>query len=142
MQFGLALAVLALVLGGSTSARPPKEEEAHSHVDKCAKACAHCALECESCARHCTLKLAAGEKNHAKSLQLCLDCADLCVTAGKVVARKGPTAKMVCKACAEVCDTCAAECEKGDEHMKACGKVCRDCAKECRAMIGGKTATE
>src|SRR4051812_7728677 len=103
MQVVLGLTALALVvLSAPTSARPADDKEKHVHVHKCAKACAICALACEDCARHCASKLGSGEKTHAKSLQLCLDCADLCTTAAKVVARKGPTAQTVCKACAAV----------------------------------------
>lgn len=109
----------------------------HGQFDKCAKANAECQVMCDSCFRHCAAMLAKGEKAHAKSMHLCLDCAELCATAAKLVSRHSALSAVACEACAKACDQCAAACEKfpNDKHITACAKSCRACAKTCRAMI-------
>lgn len=107
------------------------------HLSKCAKICAECANHCESCFHHCATLAAGGQKEHVKSMQLCIDCADFCVSAARIVSRMGPLMGLTCDACAKACDLCAASCEAfpNDKHMTACAKICRDCASECKAML-------
>jgi hypothetical protein len=137
MAVALGVAALALALGGAR-AQEDKKGHMHKHFEKCAKACAVCMLECESCATHCGGLVLKGEKKHVLTLRTCLDCAEVCASAAKIVARQGPASVLVCESCAKVCDQCGAVCEKlgpDDEHMKRCAKACRDCARECREMI-------
>ncbi|MBI3410871.1 MAG: four-helix bundle copper-binding protein [Planctomycetes bacterium] len=109
----------------------------HENFAKCAKTCADCQLQCDACFHHCAKLLADGKKEHAKSMQLCVDCAELCSTAAKLVARHSPLSALACEACANGADLCAASCEKfdSDMHMAACAKACRQCARECREMV-------
>jgi len=104
---------------------------------KCAKACALCTIECNSCYQHCTGLVAAGHKDHAKAMRLCIDCAGFCATAAELTARHSALAILACEACAKACDMCAEECQRfpEDKHMAACAKSCRECAADCREMI-------
>jgi hypothetical protein len=134
-----ALFAASLGLSGlaAPAARAEEKDHAHEHMMKCAKACLDCQKDCDSCFHHCAHLLADGKKDHAKTMHLCVDCAELCSTAGKLSARNSPLAVTACEACAKACDQCAAACEKfpDDAHMKMCAKSCRDCAKECREMV-------
>ena len=141
---GATAAGLATVAGGKAIAQG---EGAHAggHDDlahhKCAKDCFDCALECETCFHHCVTQLAAGKQAHAKAVHLTIACADACVTAGRLVARKSPLMVSTCRACAECCDACAVECEKHDDAtMKKMAQMCRKCAASCREMIKAMSA--
>ena len=133
-------ALLALLAGWPVLPTRAGEKDHHAeHFDKCAKACADCMRECESCAHHCAHLMAAGKKEHLKTLGTCADCAEFCASAAKIVSRHGPMAVPACEACAKACDDCAAECKRccektPDEHMSRCAKACNDCAKACRDM--------
>jgi hypothetical protein len=121
----------------------PKEErreEDHKYVEhfaKCAKMIAACQLECDACFNHCAQRVADGATEHARSMRLCLDCAELCSTAARLTVRHSPLSAVACEACAKGCDLCATSCEQvsADKSMAACAKVCRECAKECREMV-------
>jgi hypothetical protein len=135
-----ALLAFALSFGGSAQRGIGADDKDHKHGDhftKCAKACADCMLECEMCARHCADMVIKGESKHAHTMGTCVDCADLCAAAAKIVGRKGPMSVTTCEACAKVCDVCGKACEEfpKDAHMKKCAKACRDCAKACREMV-------
>jgi hypothetical protein len=58
----------------------------------------------------------------SKCIQLCHDCADICVTASRFMSRDSEYAKQICNVCADVCDACGVECEKHQtmEHCKQC----------------------
>lgn len=103
----------------------------------CSAACSDCARECESCSTHCAKHVAEGHAKHLETLMTCRDCADLCSTAAKIVARGGPFAEITCKACADACKKCGDACGafKDDEHMQQCAKACRTCEAACRAML-------
>jgi hypothetical protein len=140
-----ALAVLGATAAGltglaRTSVRADDKADAHEHDEHfatCAKACAACTLACESCFNHCAALVGEGKKDHAKTMRLCLDCAEVCAASAKLVSRHGPLMVTACEACAKACETCAAACDKfgSDKHMAACAKACRDCAKACKEMI-------
>jgi hypothetical protein len=95
---------------------------------RCAKACADCAKVCAACFKHCQGMAKAGMKGHEKSARLSADCLEICQSAAKIVARKGPLSKAICEACLKACEACGAP-------MAACAKSCADCAKVCREMI-------
>jgi hypothetical protein len=117
----------------------PGTRDAHAEsYDRCAKACSDCQRACDSCATHCAQLLAEGKKEHLKTLQTCQDCADFCVTAAQIVARRGPFADLICTSCAEACARCGKACEQHASHdkvMAACAEECRKCEKACREMI-------
>lgn len=139
----LAALAVALVSGGSGAAvaeDKSAESKGHEHFAHCAKACADCMRACESCAHHCAHLVAEGKKEHMRSLGNCVDCAEFCASAAKIVSRQGLMMAPACAACAKACDTCAEECDRcceksPDEHMKACAKACRDCSKACHEMV-------
>jgi len=109
----------------------------------CARVCADCQLQCDSCYKHCLGLVAGGAKQHARTVELCADCAECCKMAATLSARSSPLARHACDCCAKCCDECAAACEKmtGDEMMIRCGKECRTCAKACRDMVQHVTAS-
>lgn len=140
---GLTAATLGALQGAAGAQAPGRVAphaggaEAHdSMMEACAKACSDCQRECESCATHCTRRLEAGMKDHAKTLATCLDCASFCSAAASIVARSGPFAGLICKACVDACVMCGKECEKfpDDKHMKSCAEECRKCEKACKEM--------
>jgi hypothetical protein len=137
LVLGLA-AVALLATGGVATGGDKKAHMGHDKVfAECAKACGVCAGECESCMAHCVKLVADGKKDHLKTLRTCADCADVCVSAGRIVARHGPFAHLICEPCAKACEQCAKSCEKfsDDKHMTRCAKACRDCERACRAML-------
>lgn len=107
----------------------------------CAEACDDCARICETCSAHCARLVAEGTKEHLRTLRTCQDCAAICTAAGRVTAKDGPMADLICTACADACKRCGDACEKhaADPLMKQCTDECRQCEKACRDMIkGGK----
>jgi hypothetical protein len=136
----LTLMLVAMTLLGATSTTPLAANEGgdhHGHYMACAKACAECALQCDSCFHHCKEKALSGSKEHARSMQICVDCAEFCRLGATLAARHSPLAVNGCEACARACDDCATACEtfKDDKHMAECAKSCRDCARACREMV-------
>jgi WXXGXW repeat (2 copies) len=103
----------------------------------CAKVCGECQLECDACFHHCTQRVGDGSTEHARSMRLCVDCAELCSTAARLTARHSPLSAPACEACVKACDLCATSCERigADKTMAACAKACRQCATECREMV-------
>jgi len=138
-RFGLSmLVVAAFAFANAAWADDKKDHDKHSaHFEQCAKACADCMRECDLCARHCADLVAAGQKEHLRTLGACLDCSSFCTSAAKITARRGPMAGLICEACAKACDECGAACEKfpDDAMMAKCAKECRNCAKACREML-------
>jgi hypothetical protein len=135
-----ALTVGLFLVSGSAA---PADEKATSHDhhaaihEDCARACNDCQRACDSCTTHCAILLSEGKKEHLKTLQTCQDCATHCAAAAGIVARGGPFADLICKACAEACKRCGDQCEKykDDAHMKKCADACRKCEKSCRTML-------
>jgi hypothetical protein len=110
-------------------------------IMSCAKACSDCQRACDACSAHCVGLLSEGKTQHVKTMQLCNDCAAICAASAQIVARHGPMTNVVCTACADACNQCAAACEvmKDDAHMKHCAEECRRCEKSCRTMTGQAT---
>ncbi len=133
------LAVVGSVI--TIVATDPRPAAAKSPKDDiyapCAKACADCEKKCTACNKHCAGMIRAGMKEHERSYRLSADCRELCASAAKIVARRGPLSVAVCTACAEACEKCGAECGKYPDmtEMKACAVSCDVCAKACRTMI-------
>jgi hypothetical protein len=71
-----------------------------------------------------------------RCIQLCRDCADICVLASQFMSRNSEFSNKMCGQCADICEVCAVECDKFDMDMcKQCAQVCRVCASECRKMV-------
>ena len=139
-----AFGATAVTLGAyaSANAQPARKVEKHAddhggHFDICAKACADCQIKCQSCHHHCEDLVAAGTKEHVKTMKLCVDCGDICAVAANIVSRHGALSATVCAACAKACDECGKACAQfaDDEHMKKCAEECKKCAAACREMI-------
>lgn len=135
-----ALTVVLLSANGGVTADDEKDKDHDRHAavyEDCARACNDCQRACDSCATHCARLLSEGKKEHLKTLQTCQDCATHCSAAACIVARRGPFADLICKACTEACKRCGDECEKhkDDAHMRKCAEECRKCEKACRAML-------
>lgn len=111
----------------------------HAELDRCITACSHCAAECTRTSIHC---LDMGGEHAAPEHQtLLLDCADICATAVRFMARNSPHHPHVCRECAEICIQCAEECEQmrgADDQMKKCAEACRQCAHTCQQMAGAR----
>lgn len=139
VALGAFVALSALIgwSAQSASAADDKHGEHGKHFEACAKVCAECQVECEKNFHHCFKLVEGGKKEHAKAMHLSVDCAELCVAAGRLSGRHSPVAVPACDACAKACDMCAAECEKFPDmpEMKACAQKCRECAKSCRDMV-------
>ena len=151
IRSGLALLALAAsaCLNNAVATESAKAQKAEQIIEKskdahsdmmlsCAKACADCQQACDSCSSHCLMLLAEGKTQHIKTMQLCNDCAVLCASSAQIVARHGPLMTVICNACADACNQCAAAFEafKDDTHMKHCALECRRCEKACRTMTG------
>jgi len=131
-----AIAGLGILMAGDTAAlaRPGKADDLYV---RCARACNDCKAACEACVKHCTAMIKAGAKEHEKTRRLSEDCGDICTTAARLCARKGPLTPAICEACAKACDACGAECGKHPDmkDMRDCARSCQVCAKACRELV-------
>jgi hypothetical protein len=98
------------------------------------KACQDCA---GLCLRAVTMCLDAGGEtastHHVATLQ---DCADICETAARFIARRSPHLNQLCKACAAICTLCAQECNTIDTDtcIVETAQKCRLCAETCLGL--------
>ncbi len=137
---GATAAGLAAATGGSAFGQDAKaHDHAHGEGDihaRCADACTECEKMCNQAFHHCFKQVQAGKLGHAKAMHMCVDCGDVCGTAGKLVARMSPLMTHTCRACAECCEACIAECEKLDDPgVKEFVASLRACARSCREMV-------
>ena len=140
---GATAAGLVAVTGGGAGAqerdRPAFHPEWGHHTEmqhECAEACAQCMHECEDGFHHCLHQVRSGKTEYARAAHLCIDCAEVCGTAAKLVARGSPLMVHTCAACAEVCDDCLGVCEKlNDPEMKLVVESLRKAARSCREMV-------
>jgi hypothetical protein len=130
---GATAAGLVAVTGGARAEEPSHKDDPHH---QCAKACADCMHECEEGFHHCYRQVSSGKANYAKAMHVCVDCAEMCGTSAKLVARMSPLMVHTCEATADCCDDCIAECEKLDDpKMKEVVASLRRCAQSCREMV-------
>ena len=108
---------------------------------RCIEACSDCAGSCTQCADDCLGE--DGVQDLTTCIRLNLDCADICVTTGRVVSRRtgydaAITGAML-RACIEACRGCAGECEThathGMEHCRVCAEECRRCERACQELL-------
>ena len=99
-----------------------------------------CALMCTSCADACL----AEEGDMRQPIRMTLDCADICGTTGRLIARAGGADPAVTQAqlqaCIAACRACEAECQghaSMHEHCKHCAEACRTCAQACEQAMQG-----
>lgn len=107
-------------------------------MQKCIESCTRCAIYCEHMTQHCLKK---GEQHaEATHIRLLQDCADICATSARFMARDSNLHYRTCELCAEVCFACADDCERiaDDEMMEKCVEICRDCAESCQQMAASR----
>ncbi len=122
-----------------THPKPAENFDEQELID-CIEACFDCAQTCFSCADACL-----GEdmvKELTRCIRLNLDCADVCDTTGRIVARQTePNEELIraqLDACMVACRTCAAECERHadmHEHCAVCAEACRTCERACERLL-------
>lgn len=110
-------------------------------LTRCIEACFECAQACTACADACL-----GEQNVAelaKCIRTDMDCADICLTAGRVMSRQteydANITRAIVEACAQACRACGDECEQhgehGMDHCAICAEACRRCEQTCRELL-------
>jgi hypothetical protein len=131
---GLAAAGLTAVAG--TIGAYAAQGVTNDLHDRCAKNCAETMNSCNKGFHHCYRQVAEGKKEHARTMHLCVDRAEICGTAAALVARMSPLMVHTCKAAADCCEGLLAQCEKlNDPEMKSVVEACGSCAKSCREMV-------
>ena len=119
---------------------PTQAAFAKDRLTACIELCFDCAQACAACSDACL-----GEQ-HVTMLMRCIrlneDCADICLTTGKVLSRQQqPDLRLVrsqLETCLLACQVCGDECAKHaskHEHCRICADVCRACAKACQDAI-------
>ncbi|MFP5218228.1 MAG: four-helix bundle copper-binding protein [Actinomycetes bacterium] len=104
------------------------------------KAASECAVVCNACASACL------SEDDPKAMATCirdnLDCADLCETTARHLARLNLSDKQrttgLLTACIEACVQCASSCEPHGghhEHCRLCAEACRRCEEACQALL-------
>jgi hypothetical protein len=133
----LAIGLIVTMYAGLTAQANGQVKPGGEPYAKCAKACADCKALCDACVKHCQSMVSAGMKEHAKSLALSRDAADVCNAAARIVSRKGPLSKPICEACLKACEACGSECRKYPtmKPMKDCADSCARCTAACRDML-------
>ncbi len=93
-------------------------------LEECTRACLDCVLH------------AVREGNMVTCVLICLDCADLCATTLRVIARNSIRPDDFAKLCVYVCRQCVTECRKYEHaHCQNCANVCERCAMECEKYV-------
>src|SRR3954452_8770973 len=85
---------------------------------RCVDECIDCAITCVACA---DASLSETDlQDMVAVVRLCLDCADACQSAGRIVARQTAAdavlIRAVVEACVSACRICAEECERHLHH--------------------------
>lgn len=108
-----------------------------SNSESCIRLCNECSAACLQTSRH-GLDM-GGEHASPEHQALLHDCADICATAARFMARHSAHHPHLCRECAEICNACAGECEQmrgADEQTRQCAEICRRCAQSCQQMAG------
>jgi hypothetical protein len=125
----------AVIAGSSTLENVHAKSLAH-----CIEVCLRCAVSCTACADECL------DEPDISLLRRCvrfnLDCADVCGTVARLLARRGEpelsTLRAVLEACIDICTACGAENQKHAdelEHCKLTAEMCQACAHEAQAAL-------
>lgn len=107
-----------------------------AEMEQCIQNCLDCHRICLATVAHC-LQM-GGRHAEARHITLLLDCAEICQTSANFMIRGSELHGIICRACAEICERCAAECAQfgDDQTMQQCAEMCRRCAQSCRQMAG------
>ena len=124
---------------------PRAESGALDRVDQrtqaaCMEACAAAGLACEACADGCLAE--RDMLSFRRSIQLDRDCADICITTARLLARGSAFDPRLWRAqieaCARACSFCNAECVRHADqhaHCRICAEATRLCAERCGALL-------
>ncbi len=108
---------------------------------------ARCIDDCLNCGNSCEKSGAAvvkmGMKEMERCIELCRDCADICVIDARFLSRRSEFDGEICRICIDCCDQCGAECDRmagitsGDtaETLKNCAEACRACSISCQEVV-------
>ena len=101
--------------------------------------CGVCEATCTICADASIAEDSVADLVHC--VRLCLDCADACAAAARILGRQTyphpPTQLNTLEACLAACRACADECElhaAHHEHCRLCAEECRRCEQACEAL--------
>jgi hypothetical protein len=102
-------------------------------------------MVCTTCADACLHEKQVADLRDC--IRLDLDCADICETTARLLARAShtdaTTLRLQVQACEQACRTCAAECSRHARHMehcRVCADACSTCADACREMAAAIVA--
>ena len=102
-------------------------------MNDCIDNCTQCHAICLETINYCLEK--GGKHAAPEHIALLTSCADICATSASGMLRGSAVHPVICGACAQVCDQCAADCEAmADPEMTHCAEICRRCAQSCAAM--------
>lgn len=109
-------------------------------VAEAVRALYDCAEACTACADACLSESDPAALN--KCIRLDMDCADQCVTGGRVLSRQteydANVTQAVLRACVQLCRTCGDECSlhaQHHEHCRVCAEACRRCEDLCQQVL-------
>lgn len=97
--------------------------------------------QCEATCEHMITFLLRKHETHMRLLQIQLlrDCADICTSTAKYLARDSAFSKTMSDLCGYICETCGKECSKfPDAESQECARICLQCARECRSFAMSK----
>ena len=109
-------------------------------LKNCILACLECVYSCTACADACLAEESVAELRDC--IRTNLDCADVCDSTAKVLARHTGTTterlRIVLQACRAMCHACAVECEQHADmhlHCEVCAMTCRRCVEACDQLL-------
>ncbi|HEY2834560.1 MAG TPA: four-helix bundle copper-binding protein [Sporichthyaceae bacterium] len=113
---------------------------AREALQRALECCLTCVETCTACADACL------REDDLDALRACilsdLDCADICDTTARVLARSGGAqvgvTRAMLNACIAACHVCREECARHaahHAHCKACDIACQSCEDACRDLL-------
>lgn len=116
-------------------------------IQDCVQACFECAQACTVCADACIAE--AARDTLLGCIRINQDCADICDTTGRIIARLSETdwtlVRAQLQACVLACRQCGDECRKHaphHEHCRACAEACSACETACSAVLAATLTME
>jgi hypothetical protein len=120
----------AVIAGSSTLESVHAKSLAH-----CIEVCLRCAVSCTACADECLDE--PDITRLRRNIRLNLDCADVCGTVARLLARRGEpdlaTLRATLEACVDICTACAAENQKHADELEFCkltAEMVVNCARQ------------
>lgn len=104
----------------------------------CIESCFECAQACTACADVCLSQHVLALTGTVRST---LNCADVCVTTGRILSRytglEIDVTRAVLEACIQACMGCVDQCEEHAylRQCAVCAHECRRCEQACRQLL-------